>query len=356
MRKVYNLWMDEMHMIRDKRKFYLERATQIHKSKYDYSGVGEIHTNKQYIDIICPEHGVFSQVVSSHVNAKQGCPRCSGNYRKTTKEVIMAIKAVHGEKFGYSPFDYKCNKQKIEIICKTHGPFHQGVKEHLMGGGCPRCAKNAKTDTNGFIRKAQNKHGDKYDYAKVIYTHNEEHVTITCRKHGDYNQTPHAHLAGYGCSRCVANSSNKENAWLDSLNITGLMRQHKIGIGRKRYTVDGFDPLTNTVYEFNGDYFHGNLKYFDGYWRNRVTKVSFAELYEKTKEKERMLEKAGYNLVTIWESDYLRSLGKSYRDEVHPTERQHNKIAFMREWQLADDDAFEWSNFAELVTQPPKLV
>lgn len=356
MRKMRDLWVDEMHMSSDKRKLYLDRAVKIHCNKYDYSLVGEIRTNKQYVDIICPEHGKFSQAVSSHVNAKQGCPKCSGNYRRTTEEVLDEIKIVHGDKFIYPPFVYSSNKKKIEILCREHGSFSQGVKEHIKGGGCPRCAKNAKMDTSSFIDKARKKHGDKYDYQNVIYTHNEIHVNITCKKHGDYSQTPHAHLAGYGCSRCVGNSSNKENAWLDSLKIEGLLRQHKIKIRDRRYTVDGFDPETNTIYEFNGDYFHGNFKYFDGYWKNKVTKMSFGELRAKTEEKERLIKSAGYTLISIWESDYMLSLGKPYRDEVHHSERQVNKIAFMRSWQLADEEDFDWKDFADLVCVPPRQI
>jgi hypothetical protein len=348
------MWMDEMRMT-NKTKQYLERACQIHKNKYDYSLVSDITTNKQYIEIKCPIHGVFKQAVSSHVNAKQGCPRCGGNFRRTTEEVMDEIRKVHGDRFTYTPFQYKCNKQKIEIFCKVHGSFKTGVKEHLNGGGCPKCAKNAKMNTEDFIKKARKKHGDRYDYSKVDYRLCDQHVTITCRTHGDYLQTPHAHLAGYGCSRCVANSSRKENCWLDSLQIVGLLRQHKVKVGKRRYTVDGFDPKTNTIYEFNGDYFHGNYKYFDGCWTNRVTKTSFAELARKTREKEKALKQAGYTVVSIWESDYLASLGKEYRDEVDSTQRRVNQLAFIREWQLADDECFDWQNFAALLGKPKSV-
>lgn len=341
----------------DKTRGYLERACLIHGGKYDYSLVGEITSNKQYVDIVCPIHGAFSQSVSSHINAKQGCPRCSGNYRKTIEEVMVEIGKIHGEKFTYSPFTYKHNKQKIEIFCQEHGSFWTGIKEHLYGGGCPKCAKNLKGNTSSFILKAKKKHGDRYSYDNVDYKYCDEHVSITCPKHGDYLQTPHAHLAGYGCSRCVANSSNKENQWLDGLKIDGLLRQYKVKIGRKRYTVDGYDPKTNTVYEFNGDYFHGNPKFFDYGWTNRVTKDTFGVILERTREKERLIKEAGYNLISIWESDYLESIGVKFtRHELQPTERRSNQIAFMKEW-LASDDDYDPTNFClELLVGNPKVI
>ena len=54
-----------------------------------------------------------------------------------------------------------------------------------------------------FIKDAKNIHGSKYDYSKVNYTNNHTKVTITCRKHGDFEQTPNSHLNGRGCPKCA---------------------------------------------------------------------------------------------------------------------------------------------------------
>jgi hypothetical protein len=336
---------------------YLDRARQIHGGKYDYSLVTEVTSNKAEISIICPVHGVFRQVLSGHVNAKQGCPRCGGNFRKTVEEVLIEARKAHGDRYVYPAFEYRTNKQMIEIHCREHGPFIQEVKAHLYGVGCPRCATNPKTDTASFIVKARRKHGDAYDYTKVDYRHNEAHVTITCRKHGDYSQTPHAHLAGYGCSRCVANSSKKENAWLDSLNLSTLLRQHKIAIGRRRFTVDGYDPATNTVYEFNGDYFHGNPRFFDSVWVHRMSKQPFGQMYVKTLEKEAALRRAGFNVVSIWESDWMAAQSdKPYRKEPKPDERHINRLRYIQEWHQAEDEVFDESEFHSLLTEPFRVV
>ena len=47
------------------------------------------------------------------------------------------------------------------------------------------------------------KHGDKYDYSKVIYAGNKTKVTIRCHQHGDFKQTPANHLSGQGCPGCA---------------------------------------------------------------------------------------------------------------------------------------------------------
>jgi uncharacterized protein YlbG (UPF0298 family) len=52
-----------------------------------------------------------------------------------------------------------------------------------------------------FIKKAKEKHGDKYDYSKVNYIKNNSKVIIICKEHREFLQTPSDHLNG-GCSKC----------------------------------------------------------------------------------------------------------------------------------------------------------
>jgi len=67
---------------REKRKLklseFIERSNKIHDNKFDYSLV-EYKNNLIKIKIICPEHGIFEQVPSSHMD-NVGCPECSKHY------------------------------------------------------------------------------------------------------------------------------------------------------------------------------------------------------------------------------------------------------------------------------------
>ena len=56
--------------------------------------------------------------------------------------------------------------------------------------------------TEQFIEKARKVHGDKYDYSKVEYVNNHTKVCIICPEHGEFWQTPNAHLNGQGCPIC----------------------------------------------------------------------------------------------------------------------------------------------------------
>ncbi len=59
-----------------------------------------------------------------------------------------------------------------------------------------------KKTTKEFITDAVRVHGDKYDYSKVEYVNVRTKVLIICPIHGDFEQTPNAHLVGRGCKLC----------------------------------------------------------------------------------------------------------------------------------------------------------
>lgn len=62
------------------------------------------------------------------------------------------------------------------------------------------------SNTNEFIEKAKNIHGNKYDYSKVDYKSASKKVLIVCEQHGIFEQKPTRHLQGRGCRSCGQNS------------------------------------------------------------------------------------------------------------------------------------------------------
>ena len=57
-------------------------------------------------------------------------------------------------------------------------------------------------DTEEFIRRAKEVHGDTYEYSKVSYTLSAHKVTIVCSVHGTFTQRAFQHLQGRGCRKC----------------------------------------------------------------------------------------------------------------------------------------------------------
>ena len=162
----------------------------------------EYITTDKKVCIICSEHGEFYQTPHAHING-QGCPTCVGAKKLTTEEFIEKAKLVHGDKYDYSKVEYINTDTKVRIICIEHGEFYQTPHAHINGQGCPTCVGTKKLTTEEFIEKAKLVHGDRYDYSKVEYVNTYTKVCIICSEHGEFWQTPHNHIIGYqGCPDC----------------------------------------------------------------------------------------------------------------------------------------------------------
>lgn len=65
----------------------------------------------------------------------------------------------------------------------------------------------AKLTKEEFIKKAQARHGNRYDYSKVEYVNNHTPIRIICPIHGEFLQIPASHLKGQGCPICGMSKS-----------------------------------------------------------------------------------------------------------------------------------------------------
>lgn len=113
------------------------------------------------------------------------------------------------------------------------------------------------------------------------------------------------------------NYSQRGITWLkQKAKETGTKIQHaengkefRIELGHNSYYLaDGYCEETNTIFEFNGDYWHGNPSVYQPEEINKSTKTTFGELYQRTIEKEKMLKQMGFNVVSVWEKDWMKSV------------------------------------------------
>ena len=302
---------------------FVKRARNKHDNFYDYSKV-EYKGARTNVIITCPihNHGYFFQRPDGHLRG-QGCPRCASekngeNKRSNTEEFIERSNLIHHNFYDYSKVEYVNAITNVCIICpiRGHGDFFQRPDSHLCGRGCPMCAnENNKSNTEEFIERSKEKHGNnRYNYSKVEYVNAITNVCITCpiHNHGDFFQGPSEHLRGKGCPRCVNRTSKPAQSWLESLGINNLIYDDGINseysILGTRYSADGYDPDTNTIYEFHGDYWHGNPDVFNPEEYNKSTKCSYGELHRRTLEKKNALINLGYNYIEMWENDWKKQL------------------------------------------------
>ena len=291
---------------------FIEKAREVHGNKFDYSKVVYID-NKTDVIIRCSEHGDFPQTPSKHLLG-QGCPDCAGR-NQTTETFVEKARGIHGNRYDYSLVDYKDAKLDVNIRCLIHGIFPQTPNKHLLGRGCPDCGIQSSADkkrmtTEEFIEKARGVHGNLYDYSKVNYVDCVINVIIGCPKHGDFPQIPRNHLQGQGCLKCTSNISKLSQLWLDSMGVPDNKEHREVSIfilidGKKtRVTADGL--VNMIVYEFYGDYWHGNPERFDPNDIHPRVKKTYGELYTKTQERTEALKELGYTVIEMWESDWTK--------------------------------------------------
>ena len=186
--------------IRQTTEEFIEKAKIIHLSLYDYSDsfYQDMHSR---IRIICPKHGLFFQTPNSHLRGS-GCSICAKNKKKTTVEFVEQATKIHGNKYCYTNVVYLNCFVDVEIICPEHGFFSQTPHNHLLGAGCSICAGNKKKNTEDFIIEAKKIHNNKYDYTEIDYLGIFIKVKIKCPKHGLFLQSPNNHLRGHNCPKC----------------------------------------------------------------------------------------------------------------------------------------------------------
>lgn len=191
-------------MLNDK-DTHIAKAKAIHNNKYDYSQV-EFEKLEDSVSIICPTHGEFKQLFRTHLYGA-GCNKCAIELRArktslTLEEFVEKARKVHGDRYGYDKVNYINSQTKVLITCPDHGDFWQIPGTHLSGAGCFACNGGVRLNTQEFIEKARQVHGDRYGYDKVDYSNSQTKVLITCPDHGDFWQKPNSHLMGKRCFAC----------------------------------------------------------------------------------------------------------------------------------------------------------
>lgn len=328
---------------------YIVKFEEKHKTKFFGEFPIDFNLNTSNIVIFCEAHGRVENSARNILYNGFYCKYCSKESRaqKNITRILTDIK---------KPDSYyidKCNKKhnflyeypseiknrRIDIICKKHGLFNIFVHSHLKGTGCQKCKleekefKNEQSKLNKLkprdysnqilhnksritpveiVKKQfQDKFQNAFEYDWTTYVNLNTPMKMICSIHGEFNKTPTYHLGSkYGCNRCSkSRTSSSENDWLDSKNIT--TRQYKIYKDNKFFIkVDGYDEKTNTIYEYLGDYWHGNPKYFKNkkYTTNKNTKIHYLELLQQTEDRFNFLLQKGYTICYIWEREHIERI------------------------------------------------
>lgn len=194
------------------------------------------------------------------------------------KNIIEKSTKVHNSFYDYSLIKgYKNNSSKVPIICPIHGVFHQIMKNHVKGIGCPFCGKKASglsrtLDIERIIKYSKNKYNDLYSFHESVYKNADTHITINCSFHGDFEQSPRSFLSGrIGCEGCSLrkDSAPEEEVFNFVSGIIKAERNNRDILEGKE--LDIFLPEVNIAIEFNGLYWHSS-KFKEKYYHLNKTK------------------------------------------------------------------------------------
>lgn len=254
------------------------------------------------IKLICPEHGSFTMYPSS-IKDNIECPECQkkrlhDTFAKTTDEFISEIENIFGNDYDYSEVEYVNNKVKVKLSCKEHGVFYRPPLDLINGKGCPKCGRlrswdGRRTTTEQIIQRAKEKHGDRYDYSETEYILSHIPIKIHCNKCGnDFYQNPHAHVKGQGCPICNRNLTESDAEIELSLflsdNVSVEILKHARNIIFP-LELDLYIPNRKIAIEFDGLYWHSNIKVSNDYHLNKTTQC----------------ENNGIRLIHIFEDEWM---------------------------------------------------
>ena len=200
------------------------------------------------------------------------------------EEFIEKSKKVHGDKYDYALVPSEFNaKDKVTIICPTHGEFTQCAREHYRGHGCPKCSKDRVKEsltltTSTFLDKYHDRFGDKYDTSLVEYVNFETPIKLICHSHGVFEKTPRELMRGGGCPKCSHENTARSKTWNKEKFIEEARKVHgdKYDYSKVEYVKQSVDVIITCP--IHGDFKQTPRKHLMGsgckecgYEKNRET-------------------------------------------------------------------------------------
>lgn len=310
----------------------LQRMYKIHGDsiKLNKPYVGN---TKSHNEFICDTGHVWNTSAGSILRG-HGCPQCwksklSLKQTRTIEQIAEQIYNKHEDRVKIIDTDYKGYTVKHQFVCSKGHAWLATINCILKTKhGCPECSFKTTSlklahSKDKIVQSLFKIHGNKVkltgDYSGNTHSNNE----FICDKgHIWKANVNNVVIRKTSCPYCCRSPgfSKMEKKWIKLMKrkvnsniVTSEQQDIKIKLkGFKKCVIpDGYDPITKTVYEFHGDYWHGNPRL----WKKdfKIGSLSMKELNRKTRKREKSLLKAGYRVVYCWESDFKRYLkGRFY--------------------------------------------
>ena len=228
--------------------------------------------------VVCPTHGSREMKVMNLLRGAS-CKLCRPQSQKrSTDQVILKFKEVHGDRYVYPEFEYLNQYQNIVIICKEHGPFTQQIVHHSNGSGCEKCHDRTfnRKDLETHLLDIPEYQKERYEYLDIHYNYigTDTYLEIKCKKRGHiFFQRNMVHKNGSGCIKCF----NIDNQSKGMSRITKFLKLYNINYIREKTFPDCKNPKSsyklrfdlfieefNCCIEFDGIQHFKSLDFFGG--------------------------------------------------------------------------------------------
>lgn len=202
-------------------------------------------------------------------------------------------------------YTFKSNKHVWWKCSQCDFKWKGSVASYSISG-CRKCSGYVPNKTNDISSNTFLMEFFNGEDPSLIHRGSGKDVSWKCKKCGYvWEMSPHTFSGYRGCPKCDSGSRVSKMAlmWILEIDEDAIPEQ-RILVDDKYIYVDGYNYDTGTIYEFFGDYWHGNPKVYNGNEINQTNKIRFGTLYDKTKTRVDRIRKNGYNIVYIWEKEW----------------------------------------------------
>ena len=224
---------------------FISKSKLLFGDRFKYERT-EYLTQKDKVNIECPNHGHISILPWNHLGSPTGCPHCTRDKTQTTTEdFIKKAIQLRGEAFDYSETVFVDWETKLKVKCKKHGAVEVHPKNHLYGSkksnGCPKCGVetavlNRSVGYDEFLRRCTQKHGKKFKYIKNSWKGLDSEIQFICPRHGLISMLAKTHIR-------------------NSINNTGCrVCGHELKGSKKRLSAAEFFARCSRIHEGKYDY------------------------------------------------------------------------------------------------------
>ena len=214
------------------------KCTEVHNGKYKYILEKNVYHTTDKIVCVCPEHGLFEQLLKSHLKGC-GCRQCSqiknaSKTRLSLEQFKEKSFRIHNGKYDESKVEYINASTKVCIIChekdyngNEHGEFWITPLHYLSGQGCPKCNKKHYLPEEIKDKCKSTLHGMGISFENSVFVDMETKIKCVCEKHGEFEKYPYQIInRGEGCPKCGFEEKCLKSRKTNEEFIEGVKKVH----------------------------------------------------------------------------------------------------------------------------------